>query len=64
MEARKIFWKMSYPIKKTPQWTISGYSRSAFYVNGLNIMLDCVPQCFKKPEHIPTLTTLLIYLLL
>ena len=47
---------MSYPIKNTPQWTISGYSRSAFrtgfYVNGLNIMLDCGPQCFKKPEHI------------
>ena len=52
MEARKIFWKMSYPIKKTPQWTISGYSRSAFrtgfYVNGLNIMLDCGPAMFQK----------------
>jgi ribonuclease Z len=56
MEARKIFWKKSYMIKKSPQWTISGYSRSAFrtgfFVNGLNVMLDAGPQCFKKPEHI------------
>lgn len=56
MEARKVFWKKSYLIKKSPQWTICGYSRSAFrtgfYISGLNIMLDAGPQCFKKPEHI------------
>jgi len=56
MEARKVFWKKSYLIKKSPQWTICGYSRSAFrtgfYINGLNIMLDAGPQCFKKPGHI------------
>lgn len=56
MEPRKVFWKKKYIIKNSPQWQISGYSRSAFrtgfYVNGLNIMLDAGPQCFKKPEHI------------
>ena len=56
MEARKVFWKKSYLIKKSPQWTISGYSRSAFrtgfFLNGPNIMLDAGPQSFKKPEHI------------
>lgn len=56
MEARKIFWKKNYLIKKSPQWTVSGYSRSAFrtgfFVSGLNIMLDAGPQCFKKPDHI------------
>ena len=56
MEARKVFWKRTYLIEKTPQWSITGYSRSAFrtgfYVNGLNIMLDAGPQCFKKPDHI------------
>jgi len=56
MEPRKVFWKKSYQIKHSPQWTISGYSRSAFrtgfYINGLDIMLDAGPQCFKKPKHI------------
>lgn len=56
MEPRKVFWKKKYTIKNSPQWQVSGYSRSAFrtgfYVNGLNIMLDAGPQCFKKPDHI------------
>ena len=52
----KVFWKKKYMIKNSPQWEISGYSRSGyrtgFYVNGLNILLDAGPQCFKKTEHI------------
>ena len=56
MEPTKIFWKKKYLIKNSPGWEVSGYSRSAFrtgfYVNGLNILLDAGPQCFKKPEHI------------
>ena len=56
MEPRKVFWKKKYMIKNSPQWEVSGYSRSAyrtgFYINGLNILLDSGPQCFKKPEHI------------
>jgi len=56
MEPMKVFWKKKYMIKNSPQWEISGYSRSGyrtgFYVNGLNILLDAGPQCFKKPEHI------------
>jgi ribonuclease Z len=56
MEVRKAFWKGNYMIKNSPQWMVSGYSRSAyrtgFFVSGLNIMLDAGPQCFKKPEHI------------
>lgn len=50
------FLEKKYTIKNSPQWQVSGYSRSAFrtgfYVNGLNIMLDAGPQCFKKPDHI------------
>ena len=56
MEPRKVFWKKKYIIKNSPQWEISGYSRSSFrtgfYIKGLNIMLDAGPQCFKNPEHI------------
>ena len=55
MDARVIFWKTEFLIPGT-QWTLSGYSRSAyrsgFYVNGLNIMLDGGPQSFKKPDNI------------
>ena len=56
MEPRKVFWRKNYLVKNSPQWTISGYSRSAFrtgfYINSLDIMLDAGPQCFKKPNHI------------
>ena len=56
MEPRKVFWRKNYLVKNSPQWTISGYSRSAFrtgfYINSLDIMLDAGPQCFKKPKHI------------
>jgi ribonuclease Z len=56
MEPRKVFWKKNYLIKNSPGWEICGYSRSSFrtgfYINGLNIMLDAGPLCFKKPDHI------------
>ena len=56
MEPRTVFWKRNYLIKNSPQWEVSGYSRSSFrtgfYVKGLNILLDAGPQSFKKPEHI------------
>jgi ribonuclease Z len=55
MEPRSIFWNTVKNLPGTP-WTISGYSRaayrSAFYVTGINVMLDAGPQSFKRPEHI------------
>jgi len=55
MEVREMFWKTEYKLPGTP-WTMSGYSRSAyrtgFFLQGLNIMLDGGPQCFKKIDHI------------
>ena len=55
MEPRTVFWKKQYPIKGT-DWIFRGYSRAAyrtgFYVHGLNVMFDCGPQSFKKPNHI------------
>lgn len=50
-----MFWKTEFKLPGT-QWTLSGYSRSAyrtgFYVHGLNMMLDGGPQSFKNPDHI------------
>lgn len=55
MEPRNVFWKTEFKLPNT-QWTLSGYSRSAyrsgFYVHGLNIMLDGGPQSFKKPDNV------------
>jgi ribonuclease Z len=57
MDPRTIFWKTEFVLPCSGgQWTLSGYSRSAyrsgFYINGLNIMLDGGPQSFKNPDHI------------
>lgn len=55
MDPRRVFWKKVFPLPGT-QWTLSGYSRSAyrtgFYVGGLDIMLDGGPQSFQTPDHI------------
>ena len=55
MRPKTVYWETEFKIPGTP-WVLSGYSRSAyktaFFVQGIDIMLDGGPRCFKKPKHI------------
>lgn len=55
MEPLKVYWKKVFPIPGT-QWTISGYSRSAFrtafYIKELDILLDAGPHLHRRPKQI------------
>ena len=55
LKIKMIHWDKKWEIPGT-QWTISGYSRSAyrtgFYISSLKMMLDAGPQNFNLPESI------------
>lgn len=55
LKIKMIHWDKKWKIPGT-QWTISGYSRSAyrtgFYIPSLKMMLDAGPQNFNEPEVI------------
>ena len=55
MEPLKVYWKKEFQIPNT-QWTIRGYSRSAFrtafYIKELDILLDGGPHCSRRPKQI------------
>jgi len=55
LEAKMIYWQKKWKIPNT-QYTICGYSRSAFrtgfYIPELDLLLDAGPQNFNKPTNI------------
>jgi ribonuclease Z len=55
LQVKVIYWQRKWKIPKT-QWTICGFSRSAyrtgFYISDLDLMLDAGPQNFNKPSNI------------